>query len=306
MDPLLSALLLSWDVRPEVLVVLALLGSMYARGWWRIRRQRVGRPARQVASQHPLAAGWRLAAYLGGLAILGVALMSPIDVLGGQLFAMHMIQHLLLVMIAPPLLLIANPLPFFLWALPAGTRYAVGGLLNRESPLRRGLRSITAPGLVWMGFVAVFVGWHDPHAYDAALRSTPVHDLEHITFFGAAMLYWWQVIGAGPRLRSLSRGMRLVFLLATIPVNMAAGVAISFANQPIYPYYAAVPRPWGMSVMQDQTLGGVIMWIPGSMMYVLAALILIAGLIQTEADKQSLPESEWASDEAMIAPGWKT
>jgi putative membrane protein len=277
--------------------VLALLGSMYTRGWWHVRRRRAGRQA--------LATAWRLAAYLGGLAILGVALMSPIDVLGGQLFTMHMIQHLLLVMLAPPLLLLANPLPFFLWALPAGARHAAGSLLNRESPWRRALRSMTAPGLVWMGFVAVFIGWHDPHAYDAALRSDLVHDLEHLTFFAAGMLYWWQVIGAGPRLRSLSRAMRLVFLLATIPVNMAAGVAISFANQPIYPYYAAMPRPWGLSVMQDQMLGGVIMWIPGSMMYVLAALILIAGLIQTEADKQTLPESEWASNEAMIAPGWK-
>lgn len=297
MDPVLSALLLSWDWRPEILAVLFLAGSLYTRGWWRIR-------SRQTKQQR-LATGWRLAAYLGGLAILVVALMSPIDVMGGQLFFMHMIQHLLVVMITPPLLLIANPLPFFLWGLPPGLRRSVGRLLNRESRFRRALHALTAPGMVWMAFVAVFLGWHDPNAYNAALRSDVVHDLEHLTFFATAMLFWWHVVGAGPRLRSLSRGLRLAYVLATVPVNMAAGVTIAFASQPIYTYYTAVPRPWEMTVMQDQMVGGVIMWIPGSMMFLLAALILISRLVQAEADKQPLPETEWATDEAVIAPGWK-
>jgi putative membrane protein len=208
-------------------------------------------------------------------------------------------------MIAPPLLLIANPFPFFMWGLPAGARRAVGRLFNRRSSFRRSLRSLTSPGLIWMVFVALFLGWHDPNAYNAALRNDLVHDLEHLTFFGSAMLFWWHVIGAGPRLRSLSRGLRLAYLLATLPVTMAAGIAISFASQPIYTCYTTVPRPWGLTVMQDQMLGGVIMWVPGSMMYLLAALILISRLIQSEADKPPLPESEWATDEAMIAPGWK-
>jgi len=294
MDPVLNALLLSWDWRVEVIAVLGMAGLLYSRGWWHLRRR-----------QPRLATGRRLMAYLGGLTVLGLALMSPIDVLGGQFFFVHMIQHLLLVMIAPPLLLLANPFPFFLWGLPAGARRQIGQLLRRRTPFRRGLHSLTSPGLVWMTFVAFFVAWHDPKAYDAALRNELVHDLEHLTFFGTAMLFWWQVIGAGPLLRSLSRGVRLGYVLAVVPVNMLTGVFIAFARQPIYTYYTAVPRLWGMTVMQDQMLGGVIMWIPGSMMYLLAALILISRLIQAEADKQPLPESDWATDEAMIAPGWK-
>lgn len=313
MDPILSALLRSWDWRWEVTLILALAGTVYSRGWLHVRSSQRGRSPRQGPSnpqagwtgQKRLATGWRLAAYLGGLAILGLALMSPIDVLGGQLFLMHMVQHLLLVMIAPPLLLIANPFPFFMWGLPARARHAVGRLLNRGSTFRRGLRSLTSPGLVWMVFVATFLGWHDPNAYNAALRNDLVHDLEHLSFFGTGMLFWWLVVGAGPRLRPLSRGVRLVYVLLTVPVNMAAGVAIAFASQPIYTYYTTVPRLWGLTVMQDQMLGGVIMWIPGSMMYLMAALILISRLIQSEADKQPLPESEWATDEALIAPGWK-
>lgn len=297
MDPVLSALFLSWDLRPQVIITLLLAGGTYARGWWRLRSRGV--------SQHSLANMWRLVAYLSGLLILGVALMSPIDVLGGQLFFMHMIQHLLLVMIVPPLLLLANPLPFFMWGLPVPARHQVGRLLSRRSAFRRGLYTLTAPGLVWMAFVAFLLGWHDPSAYNAALRSNLIHDLEHLTFFGAAMLFWWLVIGAGPRFRSLSPGVRLALLLVTVPVNMAAGVVIAFAAQPIYTYYTTVPRLWGISVLLDQMIGGVIMWIPGSMMYLLAALIIISHLIQTETGKEPLPASEWATDEAMLAPGLK-
>jgi cytochrome c oxidase assembly factor CtaG len=154
-------------------------------------------------------------------------------------------------------------------------------------------------------FVAFLLGWHDPIAYDAALRSDLIHDLEHMTFFGTSILFWWLVVGAGPRFRSLSPGVRLAVLLGTVPVNAAAGVAIAFASQPLYVYYTAVPRFWGITVMQDQMIGGVIMWIPGSMMYLLAALIIISRLIRPEADQKSLPESEWAAEEAIIAPGWK-
>ncbi len=297
MNPVLGAFLLSWDLRVEVLATLLLAGSIFVRGWWRIRSQRTDR--------HPLASGWRLTAYLGGLVILGVALMSPIDVFGGQFFFMHMVQHLLLVMIAPPLLLVANPLPFFMWGLPSRARPTIGRWLRRGSVLRRVLHPLTAPGLVWLVFVAFLLGWHDPNAYDAALRSDLIHDLEHTTFFGTSMLFWWHVVGAGPRLRSLSPGVRLAVLLGTVPVNAAAGVAIAFASQPLYAYYTTVPRLWGITVMQDQMIGGVIMWIPGSMMYLLAALIVISRLIRSEADKKPLPESEWATDEAMIAPGWK-
>jgi putative membrane protein len=297
MDPVLSALLLSWDLRIEIIATLVLMGCIYSRGWWHLRRQ--------PANRGRLAKGWRLAAYLGGLFILGMALMSPIDVLAGQLFFMHMIQHLLLVMIVPPLLWLANPLPFLLWGLPARARHQAGSLLSRGSAFRRSLYMVTAPGLVWMAFVAFLLGWHDPNAYNAALRSDLIHDLEHLTFFVTAMLFWWLVIGAGPRLRSLSPGVRLALLLVTVPVNMAVGVVIAFAGQPIYTYYTTVPRLWGITATLDQMIGGVIMWIPGSMMYVLAALIIISRLIQTEANKEPLPESQWATDEAMIAPGLK-
>jgi putative membrane protein len=118
------------------------------------------------------------------------------------------------------------------------------------------------------------------------------------------MLFWWHVIGAPPRIhKRLSRGARIAYVLAAVPPNMAAGATIAFSGQPIYTYYTAVPRLWGITVLQDQMLGGIIMWIPGSMMYIIAALILVARWMQAEEAKQPLPDAQWATEEAMMAPG---
>jgi putative membrane protein len=308
MDAELRAVLLSWDLRIEVILVLVVAGALYTRGWRRLRAPRSG--AEDAKSSRPgdergrLATGGRLAAYLGGLVILGLALMSPIDVLGGQFFFMHMIQHLLLVMIVPPLLWLANPLPFVMWGLPYRGRRQVGEWLRPRSTFRRRLRALTPPGIVWMLFVAAILGWHDPGAYQAALRDELVHDLEHLSFFLTAVLFWWHVIYAPPYIhKRLARGARVAYVLAAVPPNMAAGAVIAFSGQPIYPYYAGVPRLWGLTVMQDQMLGGIIMWIPGSMMYILAALVLISRWLQAEEQKPPLPEIEWATEENMVAPG---
>lgn len=317
MDPISRAAFSSWDLRPEVISVLALAGTLYLMGWRRLRQRTFGTTKRQsdrrqrtTRSQWHLAARWRLVAYLSGLVIIGLALMSPIDILAQQLFMMHMIQHLLLIMIAPPLLLIANPMPFMLWGLPTAWRRpvgkAIGRLLHRESESRRWLRSVTSPGVIWLFWVISVIGWHDPHAYDAALSHQFIHDIEHLSFFAAGMLYWWHVTGAGPRIhKQIGLIGRIAFVLAAIPPNMALGAVLAFVNEPIYTYYTAVPRLWNLSVIDDQRIGGVIMWVPGSMMYIIAALILAARLLGQEETKPVLPESNWATKENLAAPGMK-
>jgi len=273
MDP---RLLRAWNFRPEVVLVLLLAAMLFSLGWWRLR---------QVPSAR-FAKGWRLAAYLVGLGLLGLALLSPIDTLASYLLSMHMVQHLLLVMLAPVFLLIANPLPFTLWGMPATLRHRVGGLLSRGTWLRRALAALTSPGVVWIALVVILVGWHDPRAYDAALGSELVHNLEHLTFFGVAMLFWWHVTGAGPRIHGASSaGVRIALLLATIPITMGIGVVIALSTQPIYLNYMTVPRVLALSVMEDQQLAGAIMWIPGSMMLIIASLILLARVMSTEGSK---------------------
>jgi cytochrome c oxidase assembly factor CtaG len=305
MDPVLSAALRSWDLRLEVIVILAAAGILYSRGWWRLRTRTAARRAvAQTGNRWRAGAMWRPVLYILGLLLLAIALMSPIDVLSAQMFTMHMIQHLFLVMIVPPMLLLANPLPFVLWGLPKNARLAGGRLFSRQSGFRQALQKTTGPGVVWLLFVVIYWGWHDPNAYEWALRSALAHDLEHITFFLAAMLFWWHIVGAGPKIhRPLSAFARAGFALSAIPVNMFAGIAFVFTDSPVYPYYEAMPRLWGLTVMQDQLIAGLIMWVPGSMMFLVAALVIVARWLQAESEKPPLPESEWATEEALAAPG---
>jgi len=265
----LPAILTVWDWRLDLILIMALAGIAFTAGWLRLRR----RGRRQLATD------WRLVSYWGGLIVSGIASMSPVDTLGGQLFFMHMIQHLLIVMIAVPLLLLANPFPFIVWGLPGGQSVSEY-LFRSQSPFRNALRQATRPGIVWMAFVAILWGWHDPALYSAAQGNFWVHDLQHVTFFGSAMLLWWHVIGAGPRIHGrLVPLARIGMLVATGAANMIPGVVIALAQVPLYPYYANVARPWGISVLQDQSMAGLIMWIPGTMMYLLTALAIVIRML---------------------------
>lgn len=294
MHPLLRAMLSSWEWRLEIIIVLLTLAVLYGLGWRKLRRQ---------SARGRLASRRRLAAYYVGLFILAAALMSPIDRLGGQLFFMHMTQHMLTVMVAAPLLLLANPFPFMVWALPAAGRGVVAGLFSRQSSFRHGLAVATRPLAAWLVFLTVYLGWHDPNLYQAALRHEWVHDLQHISFFVAAMLFWWHAIGAAPHIHGrFPPFARMAYLIGIVPPNMFVGATIAYATSVLYTYYESVPRIWGVTVMEDQMLGGAIMWIPGSMMLILAALVVLARMFGTK-DAPPVQPGDWDVDSAMIMPG---
>ncbi len=294
MHPLLQALFSAWEWRFDVTVVLLSFATLYTTGWWRLRKR---------SSNPKLASKKRLAAYWGGLVILAVSLMSPIDPLGGQLFFMHMLQHLLTIMFAAPLLWLAAPFPMILWGLPASVRRLVGSHFRRNATTRAILTNITPISYIWLLFIAIYGGWHDPNLYNLALRRDWVHDLQHITFFGSAMLFWWHVIGSAPRLHRVAVWGRIAMLLSLVPVNMAIGIVIATADEVIYTYYNSVPRFWGFTTLQDQMLAGVIMWIPGSMMFLLAIILLLAAELRTGDEERTRPVANWDSEDAMVAPG---
>ncbi len=160
MHPLARALLSTWEWRPEVLIVVLPLAVLYTLGWRRLRRQ---------SATRKLATRMRLAAYLGGLAIITIALLSPIDRLGGELFFMHMSQHMLLMMFAAPLLLLADPFPFIVWGLPPALRRPVAGFVTHNPVVRRTLAFLGRPDVAWITFHLIYFGWHDANAYNAAL-----------------------------------------------------------------------------------------------------------------------------------------
>lgn len=305
MNPVIRALLTSWQPRPLLILLFLALGTLYTVGWWRLRTR---------SGTNKLATGWRLLFYWLGLIALTLSLMSPLDLLAEQLFYMHMIQHLLMTMVAAPLLLLANPMAFVLWGLPQRARRQVGRVLSyalhRKSRFRTALRAATTPGICWMIMVALLWGWHDPNLYNGALRHAFVHDLEHIAFFGSAALYWWHATGAAPRIhRLMPRVVRVGYLLAGVPVTMAPGIVISFSSKVLYTYYETVPRlpaPLGISAIDDQILGGIIMWVPGSMMFIIGALVVIARWLQDEEEKKVLHPADWGGDDTMLAPGIKS
>ncbi|MCO5184373.1 MAG: cytochrome c oxidase assembly protein [Anaerolineae bacterium] len=277
-----SAVLRSWEFRPIIIIPILLMGVLYTIGWLRLRRL-----GRFHARRPHLAAWWRLPVYWLGLVLIALSLLSPIDTMAGLLFSMHMVQHLLLAMLAPPLLMAANPMPVIMWGLPGKTRRPIGAVLfNRQSAIRPIVTKITQPGIMLFVYIIFLWGWHDSSMYNAALRSDLVHDIEHTTFFITAMLLWWHITGAGPRFhKRLGYLGRAALAIAAIPATMIAGVAIAFASTPIYTFYESVPRLWGISVMTDQQLGGAIMWIPGSMMFLLAGLVLIGSWLVVEERK---------------------
>ncbi|MEM7031402.1 MAG: cytochrome c oxidase assembly protein [Chloroflexota bacterium] len=282
-----SILLQSWDWRPEVMLLLLLFAGLYSTGWLRIRL--IGQNLAKAPSHNV----WHLISYLTGIGLMVIALMSPIDVLGQQLFAMHMVQHLIVMMIVPPLLMLANPYPVLLWGLPKRWRRGTIPFMTQGKPFRFYARVLASPVLGIAILIVTLCGWHLPFAYDAALRSPLIHDVEHLTFFGAAMIYWWHVVQAAPHIRtSMSYGTRVAYLLFTLPFSMLIGLVIAFADSPLYPHYTMVPRLWGLSVMQDQMLGGVIMWVPGSMMYVVAAIVLVRLLLKADLDAIPLASNE--------------
>jgi putative membrane protein len=302
MDPVAQAALLSWNWRPEVIITLTVLAVLFLVGWQRLRRRS------RRTGWTTLGAAWRPVSYIAGLLVIALALLSPIEVLVQYLFFMHMIQHLLLIAIAPILLLLPNPMPYLLWGLPNPLRIRVGGvvntIINKETTTGRWLRKATGPAIVWFLFVGIIIGWHDPSLYNAALQNETIHDLEHMTMFFAGMIYWWTVTGAGPRLhKNLGRLPKIAFSISAIPPNMALGVVLAFSSTVIYSYYNDMPRLWGISPLDDQRISGIIMWIPGSMMHFMAALILIFLMLSGEQRKPVEPQSVWTNNEELAAPG---
>ena len=299
MDAVTYRLLTSWEVRPVLLLFFVSLAGLYTIGWVRLRRR--GRHNR-------LATVWRLAFYWTAIILLITSLMSPLDVLSGDLFFMHMIQHLVMTMLSAPLLMLANPMPFTLWGLPDRAREEIGrflaGLLHRSSTSRRWLRQASRASIVWMLMVGTLWIWHDYRLYNLAQGRDWIHDLEHFTFYASAVLFWWRISGAGPRIHPrMSRPAAIGLLLSAIPATFFLGAAIAFSNTVIFTYYETRPRLLGLSVLEDQTIGGIIMWVVGSMMYLVAALVVIGLWLYEQEQKPALPLHSWPADEVLAAPG---
>lgn len=269
-----QAALQPWHWRSSVLLMLLLAALAYSLGWTRLRR----------TGHERLASVPRLAAYFTGLATIAVALLSPLDTFEALLFWVHMVQHELLMVVAAPLILLGSPLAMRLWAAPAPVRRALGGLLQRRSPLRHLFNGITRPLIAWAIATAAVWLWHIPAAYDAVQANPLLHDAEHLTFFLTSLFFWWPVTRTPPYVHRTSLLQRLAYLFAGMTQSGILGGIITLADNVIYPHYAAVPRFGSLTPLTDQRIAGIVMWFISALPLLAVALILILRSSESEVD----------------------
>ncbi|HEV8585387.1 MAG TPA: cytochrome c oxidase assembly protein [Methylomirabilota bacterium] len=246
--------------RALVAAILAAWAAAYVIGWWRLAR-RADRPPPT----------WRAAAAMTALAAVATALLSPLDALAHERFSAHMVQHLLLLMVAAPLLLVANPFPVLLWALPAPARIALRPLFTRHGLVRRGLRALTDARRAWGLFAATVWGWHLPALYDLALGAESVHALEHGTLFAAALLFWWPLLDPAPHVRATVRpAVAVVYVVLAGFQSAALGLGLMLWPTVLYASYANA----GGS-LDDQAWGGVLMWAVSGVVDMAAVMALV-------------------------------
>ena len=277
----LSFWLTQWDWEPSIVVGTALIVGLYLYALNSLRKRYY--PAEQVKTGQTVA-------FLLGMFIMFLALISPLDELGDSyLFSAHMLQHLCLTMVGPPLLLIGTP------------AWMVKPLLRNRAVLLIA-KFFTYPAIAFFLFNADFWLWHAPPLYNATLENQSIHILEHVTFIVFSVLNWWPIyspLEAG--LPRLSPGGRILYLFLSGMPMVALGAGLTFAP-PLYTPYLAAPRIWGLSAATDQQLGGLIMWVPVNIAYIVMVSIIFIRWMQKQEAKQMQEEAELdaAQSEATI------
>ncbi len=250
----------AWRFDPGAVIPLAVSAWLYAHG---------ARTSRGITRLQ--------AAYFWmGLAVLAIALISPLHPLGEVLFSAHMAQHEILMLVAAPLLVLSRPLVPFLWGMPPSWRRGVGQW--SKTPLVRKIwHAITEPVTAWWIHAIALWGWHAPALFQATLRNEWIHTAQHLSFFVSALLFWWSLFYTRGR---MGHGQSVFYVFTTAIHTGILGALLAFSPVVFYPAYAATAPLWGLTPLQDQQIGGLIMWVPAGVVYLAAGLILLAAWLR--------------------------
>ena len=260
--PDLAAFVLGWSFDPTIWLPLFGAAAAYL---WAVRRVDAAHPANPVPWDRP-------AFFLLGLAAIAIALQSGIERYDTTLFSVHMLQHVILIFLAAPAIVLAAPITLVLRVATPRTRQRwVLPILHS-----RIVRVIGHPLVAWLFFTAVMWGTHFSPLFDAALENVRLHDLEHLLYLASSMLFWWPMVGRDPSPWRMSHPARLLFMFLEMPFNSFLGVAIMFAGTVLYPHYATTGRLWGPTPLEDQQAAGAIMWGVGDAGFLLALLLATA------------------------------
>ena len=272
-----------WSLHPPffLIVVVALL-------YW-LGDRRTVTPARTRGAQR-----WRSACFYAALGILLVALCSPLDLLSEQLFWAHMVQHVLLMLVAAAMIVLARPWIRLWRCLGLESRQSLGRGLShgrRTAPLRRLSGFVGTPAASLVLFSVVLLGWHVPAMFEATLRSEALHALEHSLFFATSLLFWKQVIPSAPLRIRLADSQRVLYAIGAMIVSWVLAVVLALAPHPLYAAYAdRASRPGGISALADQQLAAGIMWVPGSITFLIVVFVYVhRWLMPTEPASKRAP-----------------
>jgi len=253
-------------------VLLVGIAVVYLRGWLRLRS-----PSFQVIDR------WRAAGFLLGVFLIWIAVASPLASGDAHLLTVHMVQHLLLMSLAPPLIWLGEPVRPLLWGLPRRVGETVALSLFQRRPIRRLGTVLGHPAVCWLAATGALVAWHIPAALTLGMQSPIWHAIEHASFLSAGLLFWWPVVQPWPK-SSADRGWSIVLylFLATLPCDILSGFLV-FSERVAYPVYLSTHRHSSLSVLNDQQFAGALMWTAVTIIYLVAGIVVTTQLLSRKA-----------------------
>jgi putative membrane protein len=287
-----------WSIDPSIVIGIAIAVVLY----WRGRR-----PLTVVRDGRRQTRPWNAAAFYAGILVIVAALESPIDALSASLFSFHMVQHLLLIMVAAPLLLLGDPAMTMLRGFPLALRRSVLGFAARQPWVRRlasALSWLARPQIVFIVFLVDLYLWHWSRLFDLTLRNDAVHLLAHLCFLGTSLLFWSQVIGQRAIHARLPYVWRAVYILITAFASNLLAMYFVFTPKPLYAAYAQLAsRPYGMSALGDQQLAGAIMWVPVLFLFGGAFAVCLYKALAEDERRTSPLSGDGATYSTLFAEG---
>ncbi len=255
-------------------ILLALVTISYARGWLHLQKAF----PQIVSFRH-------MAFFLSGIVFIWIAVGSPLAVLDHELLSVHMLQHLLLMAVAPPLILLGRPFVSLLHGIPHRIVQSIVAPFLRWTPVRQVGRIISHPVFCWLASTLTLVGWHLPSVFALGLHSAPWHEIQHASFLLAGFLFWWPVIEPWPSgSRSPNWSVPFYLFVATLPCD-ALSAFLTFCDRVVYPSYQLASPPFQVSALQDQEWAGVLMWVCVTFIYMVPALVLTVRILSPEAPR---------------------
>ena len=267
--PSAASLLLGWTFEPLPTLGIAVAGLWW---WWAVRRVNAAHPT------NPVPVG-RSVAFAAGLTALAFALLSGIDRYDTTLFSVHMVQHLLLALVAAPLIARSAPITLLLRLASPVTRrrWILPALHSRVTKI------LAFPVVAWVIFAGVMWVSHFSPLFDAALEDPLIHDLEHALFLGAGLLFWWPAVALDPAPWRMPHPARALYVLLQMPQNTFLAVVLLNAPTVLYAHYATLQRSWGLTALADQQAAAGIMWLAGDAIFLVAVMAIVLGWMRAEA-----------------------